>query len=325
MTVFVIRRLSQSVFVVLLMSLIVFFGVFAIGNPVDILIAPDATQAERAEAIVTLGLDKPLWEQYFVFLGNAAQGNLGKSFVFNEPALTLILHRLPATMELAFVALVFTIIVGIPLGLWAGMKPYALSSKAFMAGSILGFSIPHFWQGLVLVMIFSVYLGWLPASGRGETGEILGITTSLATWDGIQHLLLPAFNLAVFKCALIMRLTRAGAREVLLQDYIKFARAKGLSNHRIIFVHALSNIMIPIVTVLGMEFGRVIAFAIITESIFAWPGMGKLVIESINMLDRPVIVAYLMTIVMLFIVINLIVDLLYSVLDPRVRLQDMEQ
>ena len=313
----------QSVVVVLIMSMIVFCGVFAIGNPVDILIPPDATQAERATAIERLGLDQPLWKQYGYFLAGAVKGDMGRSFVFGEPALKLIVKRAPATLELAFMALLVTVVFGISAGIWSGLKPNAFSSRGIMAGSILGFSIPHFWQGLVLIMVFSVYLGWLPAGGRGQTGQIFGITTSLATIDGVRHLILPAINLALFKAALITRLTRAGTREVILMDFIKYARAKGLSRSRIILVHLLKNIMIPITTVLGMEFGRVIAFAVITETIFAWPGMGKLIIDSITVLDRPVIVAYLMVVVAMFVVINLVVDLLYSVLDPRVRIEEV--
>jgi len=191
-----------------------------------------------------------------------------------------------------------------------------------MAGSILGFSLPTFWVGLMLIMVFSVILGWLPSNGRGSTVEILGVPVSFLSLEGWQHLIMPATNLALFKLALLIRLTRAGAREALLQDYVKFARAKGLSNRRVIGVHVLRNILIPIVTVIGLEFGSVIAFAIVTESVFAWPGMGKLLIDSINVLDRPVIVAYLLVIVFLFIVINLVVDVLYSALDPRVRLSE---
>ncbi len=313
----------QSVVVLFSMSVIVFFGVFAIGNPADILIAPDATQEERDIAIVRLGLDQPLWKQYGSFVVNALQGDMGQSFVFSEPALKLIMKRAPATLELAFTALLVTVLFGIGAGIWCGLKPDALSSRGIMVGSILGFSIPHFWQGLVLIMLFSVYLGWLPAGGRGETGELFGITTSMATMDGIRHLILPAINLSLFKTALITRLTRAGTREAMLMDYIKYARAKGLSPRRIVGVHLLKNIMIPIITVLGMEFGRVIAFAVITETIFAWPGMGKLIIDSINVLDRPVIVAYLMVVVSMFIVINLVVDILYTVLDPRVRIDEV--
>jgi peptide/nickel transport system permease protein len=212
--------------------------------------------------------------------------------------------------------------LGIPLGLLAGLKPRSLAGKTIMTVSVLGFSLPTFWVGLMLIMVFAVKLGWLPSSGRGETVDVLGVPLSFLTWDGLQHLLLPSLNLALFNIALVIRLTRAGAQEALQQDYVRFARAKGLSNSRIIGVHVLKNILIPIVTVLALQFGSLIAFAIVTETVFAWPGMGKLIIDSIRVLDRPVIVAYLMLIVTLFIVINLVVDVLYSLLDPRVRLGD---
>jgi len=226
-------------------------------------------------------------------------------------------------MELAIAAMVIAVVLGIPLGLWAGLKPNGVAGRSIMAGSILGFSLPTFWVGLMLIMVFSVILGWLPSNGRGPTTLLFGlIPVSFLTWDGLSHLVMPATNLALFKLALLIRLTRAGTREAMLQDYVKFARAKGLTNARVIGVHVLRNILIPIVTVIGLEFGSVIAFAIVTESVFAWPGMGKLLIDSINQLDRPVIVAYLMVIVFLFIFINLVVDVLYSALDPRVRLTD---
>jgi peptide/nickel transport system permease protein len=324
MTVFMVRRLMQSLVVLLIMSLIVFLGVFAIGNPIDILISPDADQIERERAIRALGLDLPLWEQYFIFLRNAAKGDLGRSFVFNEPALRLIFERMPATLELAGVAVFLSLVVGIPLGLYAGLRPEGAPAKGIMAGSILGFSLPTFWQGLMLIMVFAVMLGWLPSTGRGQVGSFLGLKSSLFTRDGIAHVILPAVNLALGNTALIIRLTRAGVRETMLQDYIKFARAKGLSNRRVVGVHVFKNILIPLVTVVGLEIGGLIAFAVVTESIFAWPGMGKLIIDSINQLDRPVMVAYLMMIVLLFIAINLIVDILYSVIDPRVRLQDVK-
>ena len=193
-----------------------------------------------------------------------------------------------------------------------------------MAGSILGFSLPTFWVGLMFIMVFAVILGWLPSTGRGETTEIFGIDVSFLTRDGLSHLFLPALNLALFKISLVIRLARAGTREVVHQDYIKFARAKGLSAKRVIFVHLMKNILIPVVTVLGLEFGGLIAFSVVTETVFAWPGMGKLIIDSIQNLDRPVIVAYLMIIVLVFVIINLMVDVLYSILDPRVRLQDVK-
>ena len=322
MLVYLIRRATQSVVVLLVMSLLVFVGVYAIGNPVDILINPNADQEDIERAIKGLGLDKPLWEQYLVFLKQALLGDLGKSFVFNVPALQLILERMPATLELAVTAMLIAIVFGIPLGLWAGLKPDSVAGKTIMTGSILGFSLPTFWVGLMLIMVFSVDLGWLPSSGRGPTRELLGVPVSFLSWDGIKHLIMPATNLALFNLALVIRLTRAGTREALVQDYVKFARAKGLSNARVVGVHVLKNISIPIVTVIGLQFGSLIAFAIVTETIFAWPGMGKLLIDSIHVLDRPVIVAYLLIIVTFFIVINLLVDLAYSLLDPRVRLAD---
>ena len=322
MLVFILRRGMQSVVVLLAMSLLVFVGVYAVGNPIDILINPQADQQERERAIATLGLDKSLPEQYLSFLSGAAHGDLGRSFVHATSALGLILERMPATLELAFAAMVIAIVLGIPLGLWAGLKPNGVAGRTIMAGSILGFSLPTFWVGLMLIMVFSVMLGWLPSNGRGTTVDVLGVPVSFLTVDGLRHLVLPATNLALFNVALLIRLTRAGAHEALMQDYVKFARAKGLTNGRVIGVHVLRNILIPIVTVIGLQFGALIAFAIVTESVFAWPGMGKLLIDSLNLLDRPVIVAYLLVIVTFFIFINLLVDVLYSALDPRVRLTE---
>jgi peptide/nickel transport system permease protein len=322
MSVFIIRRLMQSAVVLFVMSLIVFFGVYAIGDPIEIFISPEADQIERERAKAALGLDRPVWEQYFAFLGAAFQGDLGRSFVFNMPSITLILQRMPATLELAVSALLLGIVVGLPLGMYAGYRPNSWGAKAILAGSILGFSLPTFWVGLMLIMVFAVNLGWLPSTGRGPTATYFGITSSLFTLEGLRHLAMPALNLALFKISLIIRLARAGMRENMLMDYVKFARAKGLPMRRVVFVHVFKNILIPIVTVIGLELGSTIAFAVVTESIFAWPGMGKLIIDSIQRLDRPVIVAYLCIIVFMFIVINLVVDILYSVLDPRVRLSD---
>jgi peptide/nickel transport system permease protein len=321
MITWTIRRLIQACFVVLAMTVIVFVGVHVIGNPVDILISPEADQAERARIIASMGLDQPLWRQYAYFLYDAMHGDLGRSFVFNEPALRLIAQRMPATLELAVTAVLFSIVLGVPLGLYAGLRPNGFIGRAVMAGSILGFSLPGFWVGLMLIMVFAVQLGWLPSTGRGQTETLFGVPWSFLTWDGLRHMVLPALNLSLFNISLVLRLTRAGVRETLPMDFVKFARAKGLSPARVIFVHVLKNIMIPVVTVLGLELGSTIAFAVVTESVFAWPGMGKLIIDSINVLDRPVIVAYLMMIVLLFITINLVVDILYMVLDPRVRLE----
>ena len=324
MSVFITRRLLQSLIVIFVMSLLVFFGVNIVGDPIDLLINPEADQADIEAAIRALGLDRPIHEQYWYFLVNAFKGDLGNSFIFAEPALKLILQRMPATLELAFTAMLMAIVLGIPLGVYAGLRPESKASKTIMAGSILGFSLPTFWVGLMFIMVFAVMLGWLPSTGRGDTTSLFGIQVSFLNWDGLKHLLLPALNLALFKISLVIRLTRAGTREVALQDYVKFARAKGLSSSRVILVHIMKNIMIPVVTVLGLELGGVIAFAVVTETVFAWPGMGKLLIDSIQLLDRPVVVAYLMITVVMFIVINLVVDILYSLLDPRVRLKDIK-
>jgi peptide/nickel transport system permease protein len=319
MTAYLLRRLMQTALVIAAMSVIVFFGVHVIGDPVWLLVNPQMDQQDIEAAIRALGLDRPIWEQYLYFVRGALQGDLGRSFIFGEPALTVIIQRMPATLELAFAALVMAIVVGIPLGLYAGLKPDHPLSKTIMAGSIVGFSLPTFWVGLMLIMVFAVMLGWLPSTGRGPTATYFGITSSAFTLEGLRHLLLPALNLALLKISLVIRLTRAGARETLQQDYIKFARAKGLTQRRIVGVHLLKNILIPVVTVLGLEFGSLIAFSVVTETIFAWPGMGKLLIGAIQTLDRPVIVAHLIIIVLLFVVINLVVDVLYTVLDPRVR------
>ncbi|HEX4332861.1 MAG TPA: ABC transporter permease [Usitatibacter sp.] len=317
---FTLRRLGQGLLVLAVMSALVFIGVYAIGDPTELLVNPQADDAERARATAALGLDKPLTAQFATFVVRALHGDLGRSFVYNVPAIQLILDKLPATLELAAVAMVIAVVLGIPLGLLAGLKPDSWVGRSIMAGSIVGFSLPTFWVGLVLIMVFSVNLGWLPPNGRGETVLLFGVPVSFLTLDGLRHLAMPATNLAIFKLSLLVRLTRGGTREALLQDYVKFARAKGLSPGRVIGVHVLKNIMIPIVTVIGLELGSVIAYAVVTESIFAWPGSGKLLIDSINQLDRPVIVAYLLVTVAIFVVINFVVDVLYSFLDPRVRL-----
>jgi peptide/nickel transport system permease protein len=317
---YVVQRLAQSLLVLVLMSLLVFTGVYAIGNPVDILVNPQSDQNEIARFTAALGLDRPLAEQYFLFLKDAATGDLGKSFAYNAPAIGLILERMPATIELAAAAMPIALSLGIPLGLWAGVAPRSGVGKAISFGSILGFSLPTFWVGLMLIMVFSVWLGWLPTSGRGPTTGVAGIQVSFLTAEGLRHLLLPAANLALFNLSFIARLARSGAREAMQQDYVRFARAKGLSEARVVGTHVLRNVLVPVVTVAGVQFGSVIAFAVVTETIFAWPGMGKLLVDSINVLDRPVIVGYLCIVVILFVVINLAVDLITSWLDPRVRL-----
>jgi peptide/nickel transport system permease protein len=324
MLAFLFRRLGQSLLVVVVMATLVFVGVYALGNPIDILISPDADQLERERAIERLGLDQPIWVQFGLFVKSALAGDLGRSFVHGVPAIDLILSRMPATLELAFTALVLAAGIGIPLGLLAGLRPQSLVGRSIMTGSIVGFSLPNFWLGLMLILLFAVELNILPAGGRGETRRLFGIEWSFLTLDGLRHLILPALTLAIYKASLVVRLAAAGTREALLQDFVRFARAKGLTPTRIIGVHVLKVILIPVVTVVGLELGSMIAFAVVTETVFAWPGMGKLLIESIYRLDRPVIVAYLMVIVAMFVAINFTVDVIYTLLDPRVRLSERE-
>jgi peptide/nickel transport system permease protein len=321
MSGYLLSRLVQTVLTLFVMSVLVFAGLYLVGNPVDVLLSPTVTSAERLQVIQSFGLDKALWEQYWLFLTRALSGDLGNSFVFNQPALSLILHRMPATLELAFFALVIGLVFGLPLGIYAGLHPKSFAAKSVMTFSILGFSLPTFWIGLMMIMLFSVRLGWLPASGRGETVAVFGVPLSFLTRDGLAHLILPALNLAMFKVSLIIRLTRAGVMETMQLDFVRFARAKGLPERRIVFVHVLKNTLVPLITVIGLEFGSLIAFAVVTETIFAWPGMGKLIIDAIGVLDRPVILAYLLMTVVMFSVINLLVDILYALVDPRVRLE----
>jgi peptide/nickel transport system permease protein len=259
MLAFLFRRMGQGLLVVAVMATLVFVGVYALGNPIDILISPEADQLEREQAIERLGLDRPLWVQFAIFVKSALTGNLGISFVHGEPALDLILSRMPATLELAFVALVIAVGVGIPAGLLAGVAPRSLLGRGIMTGSILGFSVPNFWLGLMLILVFAVQLQVLPAGGRGETVDVLGVPLSLFTLDGLRHLILPALTLGIYKASLITRLAYAGTRDALLQDFVRFARAKGLPERRVIGVHVLKAILIPVVTVIGLELGSMIA------------------------------------------------------------------
>ncbi|MCK8779631.1 ABC transporter permease [Rhizobium sp. NTR19] len=319
MASFILRRFIQALFVLLIMSMLVFMGVYVIGNPVDVLISPDVTQEMRQLVIEQYGFDLPLWQQYLQFLQRLLTGDFGRSFVFNMPVETLIAQRLPATLELTLIAVLFASVVGIPLGVYAGYRPDGLLAKIIMAVSILGFSVPTFWIGLMLIMVFAVQFGVLPAGGRGETAELFGIPFSFLTLDGWSHLILPALNLSLFKLAMMCRLAASGTREVMLTDTVKFARAAGISEWTILRRHVLKLISIPLVTVFGLELGSTLAFALVTETIFSWPGLGKLIVDSITSLDRPVMVAYLMLVSALFVIINLSVDLAYAALDPRLR------
>jgi peptide/nickel transport system permease protein len=320
MTAYVLQRLIQSVFVLLAVSVAVFFAVYGIGDPIELLVSPQVSAAEREALIRRLGLDLPIWQQYFSFMGNALHGDFGRSFVHGVSAIELIFARLPATVELVLLAMTLAVLVGVPLGLLAGLNPHSRPSRIIMAGTVLGYSLPSFWKGMMLILLFAVWLGWVPTAGRGETVSVFGIQTSLLTLDGLHHLIMPALNLAIPNMALMISLVAAGTTEAQSQDYVKYARAKGVRPRRIVGRHILRNILIPVVTVIGVEFGSLVAFSTITETVFAWPGIGKLLIDSVYQLDRPVVVAYVLLATLLFVIVNFVVDILYAALDPRVTL-----
>ena len=313
---FILDRLFHTFLVLLAISFITFFIMYKAGDPVQLLLPPDATQAQVVQMRHTLGLDGSFLTQYRSFLVQLSHGNLGTSFVYGEPALQVVMERLPATLELAVLAMVLSVLIGLPMGVIAAVDTGKWKGKVIMLFSLAGISIPVFWIGMVLVLIFSVLFDLLPSSGRGE----VYLFTSALTWDGIRHLIMPVATLTLFQLALIIRLTQSGMREVLSRDYIKFARARGVPERKVVYGHGLRNALIPLVTVIGLQFGQLIAFTIVTETIFAWPGTGKLIIDSIQNLDRPVVVAYLLVIAVIFVVINLIVDLLYTLIDPRMCL-----
>jgi len=315
MTKYILNRLFHSALVMLTISFIVFFIMFKAGDPVELMLPPDATQQDVVDMRAALGLDKSFIVQYQKFLVNVSKGNLGNSFIYGQPALDIVFERMPATMELAVIAMILSIIIGIPLGIISSIKPNSIMSRIIMFFSLTGISVPVFWTGMILVLIFSVILGVLPSSGRGE----VYLFTSAFTWDGIKHLIMPVLTLSVFQLALILRLTRTGMMEVLMQDYIKLAAAKGVPRKVIVYYHALKNTLIPLITIIGIQFGQLVAFTIVTETIFAWPGTGKLIIDSIQNLDRPIVVAYLLVISFIFVAINFFVDVLYTFVDPRVR------
>ncbi|APO71868.1 dipeptide/oligopeptide ABC transporter permease protein (plasmid) [Rhizobium gallicum] len=316
---FVLQRLLQSVIVVLLLSVVLFVGVWMIGNPADILISSEASEADRLAAITALGLDKPLWQQYLVFLNNAVHGDWGDSFVYKEQATSIILQRLPASLELGAVAFVIAIAVSVPSGLYAGLSPQSPIGRGIMAFSLIGVSIPTFWQGMLLIVAFGIALPILPVGDRGQVATHLGITTSLWTLDGWSHIVMPAFSLALLKMSLLMRVTRAATMEISRLDFVKFAYAKGVRTRKVVVGHILRNALVPLITVTGIELGNLLAYGVITETVFSWPGLGKLLINSIKVLDRPLIVAQLTYTALLFIAINFIVDILHMAIDPRVK------
>ncbi|SHF72327.1 peptide/nickel transport system permease protein [Desulfacinum infernum DSM 9756] len=319
MTTYILRRLIQGVVVLLAVSMICFIIFRYLGDPVLTMAGKYATQQEIEEVRRAFGLDQPTHVQYGRFIWNALHGNFGKSYVSRVPALGLILERFPATFELAFTAMLIALTLGVGLGVLVSLNPSSWPSRLVMAGSLGGISIPTFLTGVLLIMIFGVYMGILPPFGRGETVQIGFWRTGLLTADGLKHLVLPATTLAMYQLAVLLRLTRAGMREVLAEEYIKTAWAKGLPPGKVIVKHALRNVLIPVVTMAGLQFGELIAFSIVTETIFQWPGMGNLLLQSIYETDQPVIVTYIMLAAFLIITINMVVDILYAVLNPKIR------
>jgi ABC-type dipeptide/oligopeptide/nickel transport system permease component len=319
MHTYIARRLLQGVVVLLAVSFICFIIFRYMGDPVLTLAGRYATLQEREMVRKTFGLDRPFYVQYARFLTNAAKGNFGKSYVSRVPVLGLILERLPASVELAASAIFLSFILGVGLGVIVSLKPYAARNRLIMAGSLFGISIPTFLTGILLIMVFAVYLGLLPPFGRGETVMIGFWRTGFLKWSGITHLILPAFTLGMYQLAVLLRLTRAGMREVLTEEYIKTAWAKGLPPRKVIFKHALRNVLIPVVTMTGLQFGELIAFSLITETIFQWPGLGNLLLTSLYESDHPVTVTYIMLAAIFILIINIIVDILYAILNPKIR------
>jgi peptide/nickel transport system permease protein len=321
MLAFVLRRLLQSIAVMAVVAFIAFALFNFTGDPVTFMVGQDATAAEKAALRADLGLDQPSYVQFARFVGNALTGEFGRSLRQARKVSTLLKERLPATLELAFTAALLSLVVGIPLGVYTALKRHSKLAQLLLAGSLVGVSLPTFLIGILLILVFAVLLGWLPSFGRGDTVAIGWWTTGLLTASGLKALILPSVTLALFPLTLIMRLVRAEMLEVLRTDYIKFARARGLTDRAIHFGHALKNTLVPVITITGLQLGGIIAFAIITETVFQWPGMGLLFIQAVNFADIPVMAAYLCLIALIFVVINLVVDLLYYVVDPRLRLE----
>ncbi len=319
MLAFILRRLLQSVAVLLAVGLVSFFLFRYVGDPINAMVGQDTSQQERDALRDKLGLNDPAPIQFFHFLVNAAQGKFGLSYRTSEPVSRMILERLPATLELSFCASLFVLLFGIPMGVYTGLYPRHWSSRLLQAVSLIGVSLPTFLIGILLILFFSVILHWLPSFGRGQTVDVGGWTTNFLTLKGLEALILPSITLGLFQLTLIMRLVRSEMLEVMRTDYIKFARARGLTNRAINFGHALKNTLVPVITVAGLQLGALIAFALVTETVFAWPGVGQLFIQSVQFSDIPVMAAYLMLIGLLFVVINLVVDLLYFAVDPRLR------
>ncbi|MFO1086127.1 MAG: ABC transporter permease [Reyranellaceae bacterium] len=321
MLAFILRRLAQGIIVMLTVGVVAFFLFRYIGDPINAMVGQDTSMEEREQLRERLGLNDSAPIQFARFIGNAAQGKFGLSYRTSEPVGRLILERVPATLELAFCAALFILIVGVPMGVYTGLYPHHWSSRLLQTLSLVGVSLPPFLIGILLILVFAVSLHWLPSFGRGQTVDLGWWTTNFLTWKGLQALILPSITLGVFQLTLIMRLVRSEMLEVMRTDYIKFARARGLTNRAVNFGHALKNTLVPVITVAGLQLGTLIAFAIVTETVFAWPGVGQLFIQSVQFADIPVMAAYLLLIGLLFVVINLAVDLLYFAVDPRLRNQ----
>ena len=320
MTALVLRRLLQSIVVMLVVALMAFTIFRYVGDPVAMMVGQETSLEERAQLRVTLGLDDPIPVQFGRFVIDIVHGNFGISYQIGRPVSELLVERLPATLELSGIAALFALLVGIPMGVYTALYPTRWLSKIFLGISLIGISLPTFLIGILLILLFGVTLGWLPTFGRGDVVAIGGWTTGLMSISGLKSLIMPAFTLGMFQLTLIMRLVRSEMLEVLRTDYIEFARARGLSNRVVHLGHALKNTLVPVITITGLQLGSIIAFAIITETVFQWPGMGLLFIQAISMVDIPIMAAYLVLIAFFFVIINLIVDLLYHVVDPRLRI-----
>lgn len=316
---FIVSRILQALPVMFVVSLISFAMFAYVGDPVAIMLGQDFTEAQREALVRDLGLDQPFFVQFATFLGNALQGEFGLSYRLSRPVAELIAERAPATLELALTAAFIALLIGVPMGVYTGLYRNSWLSRFFLTFSLVGVSLPTFLIGILLILTFSVWLGWLPSFGRGDVTRLGWWSSGFFTWSGIKALILPAITLGLFQLTLIMRLVRSEMMEVLRTDYIKFARARGLSNRAINFGHALKNTLVPVITIAGLQLGGIIAFAIVTETVFQWPGMGLLFIQSVGAADIPVMAAYLMLIALVFVTINLIVDLLYYAVDPRLR------
>jgi peptide/nickel transport system permease protein len=321
MLAFIVRRLAQAAVVMLVVGLIAFALFRYVGDPVVFMLGQDATPEDRARLSEELGLDRPFYVQYAEFVGRAVQGDFGFSLRQLRPVSTLVVERLPATLELSIAAALLALVLGVPLGVYTALRRDTWLAHLLLAGSLVGVSLPTFLIGILLILIFAVQLGWLPSFGRGDTVAFGWWTSGLFTASGLKALILPSITLSLFQMTLIMRLVRAEMLEVLRTDYIKFARARGLTDRAIHFGHALKNTLVPVITITGLQLGAIIAFAIITETVFQWPGMGLLFIQAVNFADIPVMAAYLCFIALVFVLLNLVVDLLYYAVDPRLRIE----